>query len=51
MGKGPLPKKVGLQHDFDRLVSKKLICVYQLLVPEDSPTMGILFQTQHLFKQ
>lgn len=39
MGEKPLPKKVELQHDFDRLVSKKLISVYQLLIPEGSPTM------------
>lgn len=35
MGKRSLPEKIELQHDFDRLASKKLANVYQVLIPDD----------------
>jgi hypothetical protein len=38
MGKKSLPENVKLLHDFDRLASKKLIYVYQVLIPENFPT-------------
>ena len=37
MDKKSLSKKIKFQHDFDRLASKKLAYVYQLLIPDNLP--------------
>jgi len=52
MGKRYLPEKIELQHDFDRLASKKLAYVYQLLIPDNFPKQeGPVSKSLRILKQ